>query len=390
MNYFVYQTSENDCGFASLKMLLANLNKDKNYLLLKKESKTSNYTFYDLIEIAKSNNLLLKGYKYEKDNFSFPKMPFLGLINDNHLVLVTKVSKRCVFYNDPNKGKIKTSIKDFLNMFSFVGLEIVEHQKTKATEFLSSKIIPTRKRILKCLLSIIPAILLVVGFFFVKEDSYIFIPIIFLSLYALFELVEKWYLIKEINFFDNFYIDKYFKNKHSIKYEDYFVYNQFKKDAFIFENSLLNSSIIISLIVFICIFNNPINVVAILVVLLLTIFKKAIFSNSESKSRQNIDSGEQLIKKSNACVDDVKALVNSTNKFVFRKSTTDCVISFIILIISFLMMIYTKNISVNFIIFYFGVFSILYSNFDTCLSIDNKYSDYYKQKIDFIYKCYKN
>ena len=34
MKYFCYQLQDDDCGFACLKMLLANINNDKNYLYL--------------------------------------------------------------------------------------------------------------------------------------------------------------------------------------------------------------------------------------------------------------------------------------------------------------------------------------------------------------------
>ena len=53
MKYFIYQGNDHDCGFAALKMLLANLAKDKSYLYIPKPAKREYYTLEDLNDIAK-------------------------------------------------------------------------------------------------------------------------------------------------------------------------------------------------------------------------------------------------------------------------------------------------------------------------------------------------
>ena len=389
MKYFVYQSNESDCGFASLKMLLAFLNKDQSYLYLKKTDKNKDYSFFDLINIAKNNNLLIKGFSYKKDNFDFPKTPFLALINENHLVLIKRIDKKYVFLYDPNKGKTRLKKTKFLEIFSYKTLEVVEHIKTKSNNSISFNILPIKNTIIKIVLSIVPSLLLVSGFFFVKNDSYIFIPIILLSLFAISELVEKWYVFKEINFFDKLYIDKYFKNESSNNYEKYTDFLSFKKQYFSFGNSFVISIIVSLLIIVILIINDPAYCVPILVSLLLLILKNFVFDKKIKKTKTHIENLEYKIKTSNQnIVNYVKDSLKDANEFVFKFSTFKCVSTFLIIIMSFLMMIYTNNISVNFIIFNFGVFYVLQENFDNLLTFGSNYDDYQKAKVKFLYQCY--
>lgn len=389
MKYFIYQSNERDCGFSSLKMLLACLNKDKTYLYLRKSNKNKDYSFLDLINIAKSNNLLIKGFSYEKDNFGFPKAPFLALINDNHLVLIKKINKKHVYLYDPDKGKIRLKKNEFLEIFSYKTLEVIEHIKTKSNNSICCKILPVKNIIIKVALSILPSLLLVSGFFFVKNDSYIFIPIILLSLFAISELVEKWYIFKEIHFFDKLYIDKYFKNSNLNNREKYNDYLSFKKQYFSFGNSIVISVMISLLIIIISIINDPAYCVPILVLLLLLILKNFVFDKKIKKTKVQIENLERKIKNSDQnVISYVKDSMKIANEFVFKFSAFKCFLTFLIIIMSFLMMIYTKNISVNFIIFNFGVFYVLQENLDNLLTFSSNYDDYLKSKVKFLYQCY--
>ena len=62
MTYVCYQGNDHDCGFAALKMLLANKVHNKSYLYIKKPSKKKDYTFQDLIRIAKSYGFVLSSF----------------------------------------------------------------------------------------------------------------------------------------------------------------------------------------------------------------------------------------------------------------------------------------------------------------------------------------
>ena len=66
--YYCYQLSNNDCGYACLKMCLANIHHNKDYLSLTEDFKEDNYSMFDLISIAKKYNIEHKGYEVENIN----------------------------------------------------------------------------------------------------------------------------------------------------------------------------------------------------------------------------------------------------------------------------------------------------------------------------------
>lgn len=62
MKYEILQSSTTDCGFTCLKVILANLNNDENYLFLEGK-KSIRYSFLDLSNIANKYDLELKDIK---------------------------------------------------------------------------------------------------------------------------------------------------------------------------------------------------------------------------------------------------------------------------------------------------------------------------------------
>ena len=90
----------------------------KNYLFLPNYKISGNYSFLDLVNIAKKYKLYLKGYS--GNNLDKVKTPCIALIKgviNNHYVLITKISKRNVCYNDPATGKRIVLKKTFLAIF---------------------------------------------------------------------------------------------------------------------------------------------------------------------------------------------------------------------------------------------------------------------------------
>lgn len=131
MKYFCYQLQDDDCGFACLKMLLANINNDKNYLYLQNYKDKGNYTFFELIKIANLYGVNLKGYKGKMD--SKIKTPFICLIkglNNNHYIIVYS-NKMFVKYFDPDNGLVILPKFIFLKRFKGFYLEVESYINLK-------------------------------------------------------------------------------------------------------------------------------------------------------------------------------------------------------------------------------------------------------------------
>lgn len=95
MNYYIKQIGEKDCGFTSLKILLANIHKDKNYLFYPEFEKEYSLSLKNIIDIAKKENVILEGYIYDdKEKLFQEKQKYSLVILENnsklHMVFVKK------------------------------------------------------------------------------------------------------------------------------------------------------------------------------------------------------------------------------------------------------------------------------------------------------------
>ena len=134
MQYKILQNSTYDCGFVVLKVMLANLNHDKNYLLMP-ELKEKKYSLLDLKEIAKEHQLELEGYKVDDidllSTFNFPIICQIKKSKNEHFILLNKIKDNKYFVFDPNVGEIVLSFEEFSEVFNNNIMIVREHKRTK-------------------------------------------------------------------------------------------------------------------------------------------------------------------------------------------------------------------------------------------------------------------
>ena len=130
MQYEILQTSNYDCGFVVLKVMLANLNRDKKYLLMP-ELKRKKYSFLDLKEIAKEHGLNLEGYKVDDieilSSFNFPIICQIKKGKTDHFILLNKIKDNKFYIFDPNIGELMLSYDEFYEAFNNNIMTISEH-----------------------------------------------------------------------------------------------------------------------------------------------------------------------------------------------------------------------------------------------------------------------
>mgnify|MGYP003319725412 CR=1 FL=1 len=114
MKYFIFQGNNHDCGFASLKMLLASISHDKSYLYIPKVTKREYFTVDELANIANDYGVELGQFACDDDYFTKMQCPCITLIDSNHAVLVKKVTKRNITFYDPYNGRVKLKRENFL------------------------------------------------------------------------------------------------------------------------------------------------------------------------------------------------------------------------------------------------------------------------------------
>ena len=208
--FYIPQIKKDDCGFACLKMVLANINKDKNYLFLPQDESHGPYSYSDLMEIGKIHGINFVGFeatnKEELVNCSsFPLILSLELKNGaKHAVVVTKIKWKKVYYLDPRKGSVSLPIKKFVQLWDGTGL-MTESFEKKTCEFKQPKPIKIGTSICLGIIQVAVAALAAVGVYFVKDGTPIYIPAIFLSLAILVELVMKAFTYQIMKKLDQFF-----------------------------------------------------------------------------------------------------------------------------------------------------------------------------------------
>ena len=387
MKYFCYQGNDSDCGFAALKMLLAHLNHCKSYLYLSKGYKKKDFTFYDLREIASQHGVTLKAYKYSTKEVN--ELPMcLAMINTNHLVLVKSCRNGVYTIYDPSVGVYKLKSSKFDAIWTGETLE-VESYEEKSLEIKKREIMPKRFAVISTVISLVAVVSLLAGFFFVKDDSYIFLPIIFISLFTICELVENWYLIKAIDYFDKHYIPIFFQDKKSDIQASYKSYIEFKKDYFSFARNFSSAMIVCSLILVVLIINDPLNSIICMGIVMLLLLEKLLFKKRDDETVASLSHNEDLLLNSDNdnLVGDILSLNESANGFALRFSVRKCVNTFIIMIFAFTMMILSQNLSVNYVLFHFGAFYLFLQNIDSIITMGEKKKDYELAKARFLDTC---
>lgn len=118
---YCLQLNEDDCGFCCLKNLLYRLSHDKRYLRLSQDLKKGAYSFLDLVTISKSEGLELEGYEATVNDLQKNDIALIKVQEMTHYILILKLSKRKVTYFDPKYGILKNDLvwlkERYLNRF---------------------------------------------------------------------------------------------------------------------------------------------------------------------------------------------------------------------------------------------------------------------------------
>lgn len=220
--YYVPQIQKDDCGFACVKMLLANVNKDRNYLFLPQDEQHGPYSYQNLIEIASQYGITLVGYKRDEKMTikEQRKFPFIATITTksggSHAVLVYKIFLGSVYYLDPRLGKVDVSLRKFVSIWDGTMLA-VETVNKKTCPYKEAKPLTLGQTIILNLLEVMVGLCVIAGVYFINDNAYVFIPIVLFALAVVFELLVKSYSVSLMK-----RVDSYFYGQVEIKDNKYY------------------------------------------------------------------------------------------------------------------------------------------------------------------------
>ncbi len=211
--FYIPQIQKDDCGFACLKMVLAKINKDKNYLFLPQDEAHGYYSYSDLVEKGYEHGINFTAFevpnKEELSNCSsFPLILSIELKNGaKHAVVVTKVRWKKVYYLDPRRGNCSMSVKKFIDIWDGTGL-MVESFEKRNCPVKQVNPLKTSTSVLLGFVQVLVAVCAAVGVYFVKDGTPIYVPAIFLSVAIVLELLMKALCFNVMKKLDQFFFSE--------------------------------------------------------------------------------------------------------------------------------------------------------------------------------------
>ncbi|HOZ02226.1 MAG TPA: cysteine peptidase family C39 domain-containing protein [Bacilli bacterium] len=386
--YYIPQIGEFDCGFACLKMLMAHIHKDKNYLYLPFHEKNQTFSYQQLTTIALKYNIELVGFRVEdeeeiKKNKVFPLIVSLNQENDNkHAVIISSLKWNRVQISDPAKGTYSLSFKKFFSLWDKTGLLIKNYADTPCP-FIYQNNIKMMDYIIPFFCQVMTGISGVLSVYFFDKNIPFFIPLLLLIAFGFFEVLLRRSLFKLMNRIDNDILQRA-----NIKGKDYHSFHQrfekFKQMVMSTPLNFLYVFLICAFLVFIILINDPKNILLIIAPLLITIFDAFCLKPFLKNKEEDIARVEKALLKSKD-IEDFRqrefTLHDKTyqyGKIVLLKKYTFILI---MLIATCSLLIANQQFSIPFIVFYLSVEFALYSNLSKLFSFSEERSKYLEAKI---------
>lgn len=393
MKYYIKQLKDNDCAFASLKMLLATITKSKSFLYLRQDLNKEEYSLWDVIQIAERNGVSLQGIKIQDLNnkIELEKSPFLALLrNDDdttHLVFIRKVYKRKILVYDPKRGIYKLTIDEFIKIFTGIYLKVIERRPIFFKED-EQMLVSKTSIVISCVLKVVSSMLLMVGFYFVKEDSHFITPLSFVMAFVIVSILASVFTKKAAHKFDlKLTVALYSKEKNDFikKYSDS---QKYKKLLFVNPSKFITSALIALFFIAINIMNEHKSAVFFTAIVVLVIFDYFIFKFIKDKFNYKMCKLEEELSSNKLSqsifIDKYTKLSKLTDKFSSFVMCRKFLNLFIIFCLAFTLMAITRNVSLNYLIFTFLTFQITFESISNIISYNSENEEAKALKAKFV------
>ena len=388
MAYICYQGNDKDCGFAALRMLLADKAKNKSYLFIKKPTKKKGYTFQDLERIAKGYGFVLLGFEMLPEDFRNIPKGSIVMLDSKHTIYIKKVGKRRVCYYDPEVGKTSIPNEEFRRRWDGKVLECTNATKAKKLKLKPEKMMPLWMSIVHYAMIAVLFMSLMAGFYLIKDNTNIIFTMVFLSIFAVTELVENWYILKELKYFDSRYLSRFFSHKSNQSIERYRYYTEYKSKYFIVAKLLVSNMIMISVFSVLLCINDYRNVFVFIILLLVKMIDNILFSKKEKDRIHKIEGIESVAFLDETVIEHSLTRANSlAGDAALGLSIKKVIYMFLCVCLSLGMMILSGVVSTNFLIFHFGIYFLMSEALENVVTFFSTASERKSKKAKFLDSC---
>lgn len=364
MGSFIYQTDEKSCALASLRMILVNRTHSPRFRYVRIRGEAP-FSLLALVETSKRYGFCLSFFKADPSKgFFYPdktKQDFLVTLKEEsslHLVYVRKITKSCVYYYDPSKGKVKEGILQFA--LKWTGVYGVVERIEKRGAPPKPKSFGWAERLSLYLCSLLANVSLLVGFYFFYDDGNLLLPIVSFLSFGFISILSRLVRFNLMRKFDSLNDDRLCltpKEKRMESYKDYCDYKVYelstKPDAL---SSLLAGMGLSVLLIL----NNPYFALALFVSALLRLTTSFIFKRKIKKADPIIKNEEKAFLEQtdySKAKEGLEKAQNSASTFFLRKEYQRVVDGVALLSSSLLSLVGAEEITLNFYLFH--LFSLL-------------------------------
>ena len=369
MKYFIPQIDQTDCGFACLKMLIAHLYEDERALFLKQDENHGPYNMLQIKEKGELYGISLKGIEVtDKKSITELKFPFIAVLKKKndiyHYVLVTKVKWGSVYYSDPTEGESSTSMKNFFSLWVGNSL-IVDDFTKKEIEFQGDLTKNSKKNVFTIVFQILSALFLGVGIYFIDEKTKIYIPLLFLVLSLVSEIILRVLLVKQMEKMDEEFVLGLDADRKKL-FQLYERYEDYKKKSLSSKMNLIFTFIVILFIAAITLINNIYNAFVVLMPLLLAIIDVK-FVENELKEKDEVISLEEREIVGMRNIDTFKKHIEKIHLRGYKVARLMLIKKYIysglIAITALLTTVFNETFSLPYVIFYFAIGYMLFEQY---------------------------
>lgn len=388
MSYYIKQIKKNDCGYTSIKMYLASLSKNKDFLFMQ-DSKIENLSILEIIELLNKYNVETKAYKnVSKKIIKKIREEFL-LINKNensyHCVMVKKVIFNNLLIYDPEKGIYWMKMKDIINEESIVIFRI--NKKTKINNYSNglNKLFSYKIYNLFIVITTFLALFSLIFGLYLMNNNMIVQTLILLTLYVLLTLLSQ-FLTNKLN---KIKINKI--NKYLLKTHDKIGKNLIESNLnYVLKSTNLISTFLINIVSFIflitlIVLNNYKNLLFIFLMIVYFIISRQILNKKITKTKERLNKLENNL---NNCdhikYDMVNVQISSESNKLFKLlSINKYLDTFYSLIISLSICYFSETLNFISLVFYYILFSTIIKLLDGIIKFneENNNVKYYLNKI---------
>ncbi|MFA5283262.1 MAG: cysteine peptidase family C39 domain-containing protein [Bacilli bacterium] len=364
---YTYQGNDNDCGFTCLKILLANLNKDRNYLSMPNPFSKKRISLAQLCLEAKKYNVILRAYKFSRfeDVFS-EKAPFLAVVKNgsSHMVYIRKIKRSSIVIYDPSQGRIKMSRLSFLKTFHGIILNAINFTATSCPHKRRATM-PLVQRIVTIAFQALAIATLFIGFYFANNEMPFVISFsLFLTAFLL-QMASYLFLIASMKKFDQKYLKSCNGGDYCTNKERMTLLQEYKKAYFSAPLEMVSSFVSMLVFIVLLIINSPMNVLVIGIILI-GYFAYAYFSDRRiSKKKRTLAKKEEMFLRG-APVEQ-NTLITETYRLGTSINARRILIFVISLVSSVILMVFSDEFALNFCLLYSFFYIFLLDSYDKFL-----------------------